>query len=58
MNDSGQELRRSRVRKARHDLAAARKLASSDDPYLDVAVYHCQQAATFFPCCLIVMSDY
>ena len=31
--------------KARHDLAAARKLASDPDPYLDIAIYHCQQAA-------------
>ena len=31
--------------KAQHDLAAARKLAADPDPYLDVAVYHCQQAA-------------
>ncbi|MGD9148091.1 MAG: HEPN domain-containing protein [Anaerolineae bacterium] len=31
--------------KAQHDLAAARKLAAGPDPYLDVAVYHCQQAA-------------
>lgn len=45
MNDSGQELVRGWVLKARHDLAAARKLAAGDDPYRDVAVYHCQQAA-------------
>lgn len=31
--------------KAQHDLAAARKLATEPDPYLDVAIYHCQQAA-------------
>jgi HEPN domain-containing protein len=31
--------------KAQHDLAAARKLSADPDPYLDVAVYHCQQAA-------------
>lgn len=31
--------------KAQHDLAAARKLATGPDPYLDTAVYHCQQAA-------------
>jgi HEPN domain-containing protein len=31
--------------KAQHDLAAARKLAEGPDPYLDVAAYHCQQAA-------------
>jgi HEPN domain-containing protein len=31
--------------KAEHDLASARKLASEPDPYLDTAIYHCQQAA-------------
>jgi HEPN domain-containing protein len=31
--------------KALHDLATARKAASEPDPYLDTAIYHCQQAA-------------
>jgi HEPN domain-containing protein len=31
--------------KAWHDLAAAGKLAGGPDVYLDVAIYHCQQAA-------------
>ncbi|MCP3963193.1 MAG: HEPN domain-containing protein [bacterium] len=31
--------------KAQHDLATAIKLASGPDPYLDTAIYHCQQAA-------------
>lgn len=31
--------------KALHDLATARKAASAPDPYLDTAIYHCQQAA-------------
>lgn len=31
--------------KASHDLGSARKLTSGDDPYLDTALYHCQQAA-------------
>jgi len=39
------ELVRNWLIKARRDLAAARKLATDPDPYLDVAVYHCQQAA-------------
>src|SRR5439155_21682358 len=30
--------------KALHDLATARKAASAPDPYLDTAIYHCQQA--------------
>ena len=39
------ELVRNWLIRAQHDLAAARKLATGPDPYLDVAVYHCQQAA-------------
>lgn len=31
--------------KAQHDLGSARKLATEPDPYLDTAIYHCQQAA-------------
>jgi HEPN domain-containing protein len=39
------ELVRNWLIKAQHDLAAAHKLSTDPDPYLDVAVYHCQQAA-------------
>ena len=39
------ELVRNWLIKAQHDLAAARKLSTEPDPYLDVAVYHCQQTA-------------
>jgi HEPN domain-containing protein len=39
------ELVQSWLAKAKHDLAAARILSEGPDPYLDVAVYHCQQAA-------------
>ncbi|MFQ5903391.1 MAG: HEPN domain-containing protein [Candidatus Binatia bacterium] len=31
--------------KSRHDLGSARRLMQGDEPYLDTAVYHCQQAA-------------
>lgn len=31
--------------KARHDLGSARRLMAGEEPYLDTAVYHCQQAA-------------
>ena len=31
--------------KAQHDLQAARALANQTSPLLDVAIYHCQQAA-------------
>lgn len=40
-----QELVRNWLIKAQHDLASARKLSTGPDPYLDVAIYHCQQAA-------------
>jgi HEPN domain-containing protein len=40
-----QELVRNWLIKAQHDLAAARKLSADPDPYRDVAIYHCQQAA-------------
>ena len=31
--------------KAQHDLASAQRLAAGEDPLLDTAIYHCQQAA-------------
>ena len=31
--------------KAKRDLASARRLAAKRSPFLDTAVYHCQQAA-------------
>ena len=31
--------------KSQHDLGSARRLMEGDKPYLDTAVYHCQQAA-------------
>ena len=31
--------------KSQHDLGSARRLMEGDEPYLDTAVYHCQQAA-------------
>src|SRR5262245_28323609 len=45
MDEAKQELVQTWLTKAQHDLAAARKLAEKPDPYLDVAIYHCQQAA-------------
>jgi HEPN domain-containing protein len=33
------------LRKARRDLDSAQRLLQGDPPYLDTAVYHCQQAA-------------
>jgi len=37
--------RRNWVLKARRDLLSAKRLASGNDPYLDTAIYHCQQSA-------------
>lgn len=45
MDEAKRELVRSWLVKAQHDLAAARKLAADPEPYLDTAIYHCQQAA-------------
>ena len=39
-----EELVQSWLVKALHDLATARKAAAEPDPYLDTAIYHCQQA--------------
>lgn len=44
MANAKHDLVRSWLIKARHDLASARKLAAGDEPLLDTAVYHCQQA--------------
>jgi HEPN domain-containing protein len=33
------------LNKAHRDLLSAKRLASGSDPYLDTAVYHCQQCA-------------
>ena len=40
-----QELVRNWLTVAQHDLAASGKLSTGPDPYLDVAIYHCQQTA-------------
>lgn len=45
MDDATRELVQHWLMRAQHDLAAARKLAADPDPYLDTAIYHCQQAA-------------
>jgi HEPN domain-containing protein len=39
------ELVRSWLVKAARDLASASRLAAGPEPYLDTAIYHCQQAA-------------
>ena len=45
MGDTNQELLRSWLTKATSDLRSAKVLASAEDPVLDTAIYHCQQAA-------------
>jgi HEPN domain-containing protein len=45
MDEAKRKLVRSWLTKALHDLAAARSLAEPDRAILDVAIYHCQQAA-------------
>ena len=41
MDEAKRELVQSWLRKALHDLASARKLATDPDAYFDTAVYHC-----------------
>jgi HEPN domain-containing protein len=45
MDEDMRELVQIWLKKAQHDLTAARRLAEGPDPVLDVAIYHCQQAA-------------
>ncbi len=45
MDEIAQELVRDWMTRASHDLRSARLLSSADAPPLDIAIYHCQQAA-------------
>ena len=45
MDEAKLELVRDWLTRASHDLGAARALSSLEHPLLDVAIYHCQQAA-------------
>lgn len=45
MDDPKIELVQSWLTKARNDLGSARRLTSDPEPYLDIAIYHCHQAA-------------
>ena len=45
MDEFAAELVRDWMTRASHDLRSARLLAAAEDPPLDVAIYHCQQAA-------------
>jgi HEPN domain-containing protein len=44
-DDAKQQVVQAWLTKAAHDLGAAGKLAEDGDLFLDVAIYHCQQAA-------------
>jgi HEPN domain-containing protein len=44
MDESTSELVRDWLTRASHDLRSSRALASLNDPLLDTAIYHCQQA--------------
>ena len=43
--DAKRSLTRKWVLKARRDLLSAKKLARGKEPFLDTAIYHCQQTA-------------
>lgn len=43
--DAKHSLVRKWLTKARRDLLSARRLARGSEPYLDTAIYHCQQCA-------------
>jgi len=45
MDEARLSLAREWLRKASHDLVAARRLAEGPHPVLDAAAYHCQQTA-------------
>ena len=45
MDEAKADLVKSWLLKAAHDLGAAVKLSAGEEAYLDVAIYHCQQAA-------------
>jgi len=45
MDDAKTTLVHSWLAKARRDLESAKRLASEPAPYLDTAIYHCQQCA-------------
>jgi HEPN domain-containing protein len=45
MDDAKRELVRGWLTKARNDLDTVRQIAGLPDGHLDVAIYHCQQAA-------------
>jgi len=57
MSTAKQRLVKSWLLKSKRDLAAARRLASDPEPYLDMAIYHCQQAGEKAIKALLVFHD-
>ncbi len=57
MDDPKNTLVKNWLIKAKHDLESAYKLASGDDPYLDTAIYHCQQAVEKAIKAILVYND-
>jgi HEPN domain-containing protein len=57
MDEAKRELVHNWLLKASHDPAAARLLAQGDRPILDVAIYHCQQAAEKTVKAFLVFND-
>lgn len=45
MDEAKQSIVQAWLIKAQRDLVSAQRLAEGDDPLLDIAAYHCQQAA-------------
>jgi HEPN domain-containing protein len=43
--DAKSQLVKNWLNKARRDLLSAKRLARGSEPYLDTAIYHCQQSA-------------
>lgn len=57
MADPKSDLVKSWLLKADHDLRSARLISAALDPLLDVAIYHCQQAAEKTLKALLVQHD-
>jgi HEPN domain-containing protein len=58
MTEAKQRLVKSWLTKAQRDLSTARRLSDDSDPYLDTAIYHCQQAAEKAVKAVLVFHDH
>src|SRR3972149_3306877 len=57
MDEAKAKLVLGRITRAGHELASARKLASVPSPYLDTAIYHCQQTGETAVEALLLLHD-